>query len=157
MPLLIPLLIGAASASSVYPTDLVTALDMPCAPTCMVCHDTNSGRNGTVIQDFGLAMMDRGLTGASASELLDTALEAMAADRADSDGDGTTDTEELAAGEDPNPGGATFCSVVTPEYGCSTGGGVASSSVLAVLLGGGMARRRRRGVESASARDGVGG
>ncbi len=155
------LLIPAASASSVYPTDLVTALELPCAPTCIVCHDTNGGGDGTVIQDFGLALMDRGLTGASASERLGTALEAMDADNVDSDGDGTTDTEELVAGHDPNPGGGAFCSVVTPEYGCSTAGDGAPASFLAMVLSVGLACRRPRGAERAQssmrARGGVGG
>lgn len=138
------LLLGSAWASPGYPGEVQTDLGAGCVPQCTICHATNAGGGGTVTQDFGLAMMDRGLTGGSDYEALATSLDAMTSEGVDSDGDGTIDTDELAGGTDPNPGGATFCDVVTPKYGCLNTA-ASPASVLAVaagLLAVGLARRR---------------
>ena len=148
--MLISLFLAKAWASTVYPAELATVAGMPCSPTCTVCHATNSGGLGTVTAEFGLAMMDHGLTGGADTELLGTTFEALAAEAIDSDGDGTTDADELAAGFDPNPDGADLCGsaeeVVMPSYGCFNSSATPASVVgafgglLAVVLG----RRRVR-------------
>lgn len=143
--MVILLLVRAALASSTYPTELVTALEMPCAPTCTVCHETNSGGAGTVTADFGGAMIDRGLTGGGAVDLLTAALADMEADAVDSDGDGEIDVDELASGADPNPGGAPFCDVVTPEYGCGSSSAASAFGLVGLGL---LARRRGRAATS---------
>lgn len=114
-------LLPVATASSIYPDTLASELAMPCAPTCLVCHETISGGSGTVTQPFGMAMQDRGLEGGSATDLVVSALAAMEADGVDSDSDGVIDVDELAVGDDPN-GGAAFCSgdLLVPAYGCLT-------------------------------------
>lgn len=153
IPHLFSLLIAAASASTNYPATLQTELEMPCAPTCTVCHATNAGGAGTVTQAFGLAMIDRGLTGGGQVALLTAALDTMATDAVDSDEDGTTDLDELVAGADPNPGAAAFCDidgggeVVVPVYGCfggAEGTGDAAGMGLGALLGLTALRRRAR-------------
>lgn len=58
----------------------------------------------------------------------------------DTDGDGFTDAEEVAAGSDPNDPGSIPASRLEGGGGCSTGGG--AGLVLGLLL---LARRRRRG------------
>ncbi|RME20201.1 MAG: hypothetical protein D6798_20985 [Deltaproteobacteria bacterium] len=90
-------------------------------------------------------MMDRGMTTDMAS--LSMALDMMAADGVDSDGDGIIDTEELALGMNPN-GGADYCAdgQVGPSYGCLSSAATARGGFLAALLSlGAMLARRRRG------------
>lgn len=116
--LALPLLGGVALASSVYPSDLEAAVGSCKPPPCVVCHETNGGGGGTVTRAFGQALMARGLTGGSNSDLLNSSLDQLATDAVDSDGDGTTDWDELAAGSDPNPGGVAFCDQLSPIYGC---------------------------------------
>ncbi len=146
--MLFSLLIAHASASTTYPAAIEAELEMPCAPTCILCHETNGGGAGTVTRDFGLAMMDRGLTGGSATDLLSAALAQM--ESVDSDGDGTPDPGELAVGGDPNPDAAPFCEIdgggepVLPVYGCFGGGESAAGMGLGALLGLASLRRRQR-------------
>jgi hypothetical protein len=144
---LIPLLIASAWASPTYPGQLVDDLAIPCTPVCTVCHTTNSGGDGTVTADFGLAMIDAGLTGGSDFTALQTALDTLAADGTDSDGDGTLDVEELSAGYDPNPDGVAFCDVLTPTYGCIGSAVPAPASGIGVLAGlVGLASLRRKSI-----------
>ena len=149
--LALPLFANVALASSIYPSDIEAAVGSCKPPPCTVCHETNGGGGGTVTREFGQALMSRGLTGGSASDLLNTALDQLAADAVDSDGDGTPDWDELAAGSDPNPGGVAFCDQLSPVYGCvgvqasvvprSAEAPVAGALLVAGLL---VASRRRR-------------
>ncbi len=118
IPLLLTGLLSAAWASFPYPDALQSNVGGACTPQCTVCHATNSGGGGTVTMDFGKAMMVRGLSGGSDSASLAAAVDQMTTDEVDSDGDGTLDVDELALGDDPNPGGLAFCDIVTPQYGC---------------------------------------
>lgn len=141
------LLAPVAWASSLYPTDLVALLDMPCPPPCTVCHTSLGGGAGTVTAELGIALMDRGLTGGSASASLETAVAALVADGVDSDGDGTPDADALAAGQDPNPDGVDFCAsdVLTPRYGCgaSTRPGAALEGLVVGVAAAAVWLRRR--------------
>lgn len=146
--MLLSLLVAGASASSTYPTELETVAGMPCAPTCTVCHETNGGGSGTVTRDFGQAMMERGLRG-SDLDGLGAAFDQLVTDAVDSDGDGTSDADALAAGEDPNPDAAPFCGedvepLVQPEYGCfnTSQGPVGIAAVLGGLVALALGRRR---------------
>lgn len=135
------LLAHVARASGGYPAEIQSYLGLSCAPQCTICHEDNGGGNGTVVQPFGAAMMDRGLTGGSQYDLLHAALDAVATDGVDSDGDGLTDTDALGEGIDPNTG-AAFCDVLTPTYGCATGGvGAGVGAIGGALFG--LAVRRR--------------
>ncbi len=137
-----------AQASFVYPDTVEAELAMPCAPSCMLCHESLAGGSGTVTKPTGQALMGEGLTGGSNTDALVAALEALAANGTDSDADGTADVDELAAGADPN-GGADFCgadAVEPPVYGCVDVGGAGTSAagiVGVVLAAAGAARRRR--------------
>lgn len=107
---------GAARASPDYPGALGSALDMPCPPTCTVCHRDSNGGFFSVVKPFGQAMIDVGGLSARSPEDLPAALDALEAAKTDSDGDGATDVDELRAGEDPNrPGAQSLCG---PVYGC---------------------------------------
>ncbi|HHO53166.1 MAG TPA: hypothetical protein ENK18_20400 [Deltaproteobacteria bacterium] len=116
--MLFNLWITIAAASSVYPATVAELVGSTCEPTCTVCHETAVGGGGTVVQDLGVALMARGLTGGGDTVALEAALTALEDDGVDSDGDGTLDVDELASGSDPNPGGEAYCEVLTPTYGC---------------------------------------
>ena len=136
------LLASAAMASSAYPGGIDADVGMPCAPQCTLCHTSNAGGAGTVTTEFGIAMMDRGLLGGSQADLLSPALTALENDAVDSDGDAIIDIDELANGDDPN-GGAAYCDLLTPSYGCfnhAAGAGWSAGAVVLALL----AVRRRR-------------
>lgn len=140
--MLLFLLQGAAHASATYPAALSADVGAPCTFTqCTVCHASNIGGAGTVVTPFGLAMMDAGLTGALQADLIPGALDVLAADGFDSDGDGVSDVDELAAGDDPS-GGPAFCDTATPVYGCvNHTPGLAGA--LGLLLAAAATRRRR--------------
>jgi hypothetical protein len=146
--------IGAsAAASPSYPEAIQSALGMPCAPACTLCHDSQSGGLATANQPFALAMIQAGLAGKDAS-LVAPALEQLelaggpdAGAPVDSDGDGEGDVAELREGRNPNGPGV----VCGPRYGCGArveprgqldGLTLAAALGLTALLFG--LRRRRR-------------
>lgn len=94
----------SALASGGYPGAIQTKLSLaaPPAQTCALCHTNGITGAGTVNTLFGAAMRARGLTGGENATSLNTALDTMAADAVDGDGDGTTDVGELMAGRNPN-------------------------------------------------------
>ncbi len=129
------LLSAPAFASYAYPAEVASYLGLACTPQCTICHETNSGGQGTANQPFALAMKARGLTGLSNFDLLHAALDQMTTDGVDSDGDGIIDTDALAQGMDPNTG-VSFCNTLTPTYGCATAPGPAGLPGLAgIALG----------------------
>jgi hypothetical protein len=140
--MLLFLLQGAAHASATYPAAISTDVGAPCAFTqCTLCHSSNIGGLGTVVTPFGLAMMDAGLTGGLQNDLVPAALDVLAADGFDSDSDGVSDVDELAAGDDP-AGGTALCDAVTPIYGCvNHTPGLAGA--LGLVLAAAATRRRR--------------
>lgn len=138
-------LVASTWASAVYPSDIQSQLNMPCAPQCVLCHTTNAGGSGTVTAAFGVAMKARGLEGGANTGLLTTALDQMTVDAVDSDNDGLSDVDSLTVGENPNDG-SMFCGTnapVTPTYGCfnhAPGSMAGFAGIAAVAL---LARRRR--------------
>ena len=135
---------SVAFASLTYPAEVADVLEMPCEPQCTLCHATIAGGTGTVTQDFGQAMMARGLTGVNNVEALDAALQAIADDAVDSDDDGTVDVDELRAGQNPNPDGEDFCGALTPEFGCSSAGSAGGLWGALVVALGWLRRRHQR-------------
>lgn len=140
-----------ALATPDFPAAMATDLGVACAPQCTVCHTTNSGGAGTVTQPFGRQMQIYGLVKYDQTSL-QNALNQMTANNIDSNCNGTIDTDELKACQDPNAnpqcdgGTGNLGDVVI--YGCnaspSSGPGSAAAAIAALLLGGMLARRLRR-------------
>ena len=107
--------VGAAHASSIYPPEIRNHLSLSYTPDCSLCHANGQTGFGTVTTPFGKSMRARGLVAQNIASL-DTALDALAAERTDSDGDGVPDIDELKAGTNPNVAGGG--DVPPPSYGC---------------------------------------
>lgn len=137
------LLVSSAFAVAQYPGLVDNYLAMPCTPTCDLCHASSAG-GGVANQTFAQAMQARGLT--SNTGTLDAALALMESDGIDSDGDGISDTVELADGRNPNPGGSDFCPLAGgPTYGClSSAPAPGRGLAWLVLAGAALLRRRSR-------------
>jgi len=137
------LLAGAARARPDFPPDIADHLSASVAPACSVCHLEGKTNGITVVTPFALSLRAHGFT--DSPESLNGALDQMATDGTDTDGDGVSDVAELRAGTDPNspvPGATT----ADPSYGCAVAsrpvhsGWAASVSLLAAAV---MLRRRR--------------
>lgn len=132
-----------AHATPNFPAVVQSKLKLADAPDCTLCHAGAPGR-GTVTTPFGETIRSRGAI-AYDENALKTALDAISAEKKDSDKDGVPDVDELAASTDPNA--AAGVTVIVPEYGCGVGRGHATSGsgwlvgVIALLL---LARAARR-------------
>jgi len=150
-------LAGSARATPNFPQAIATHLGTSHVPPCSICHQ-GPETQGTATTPFAVSMLSRGLQPYQESALT-TALDALAGEQTDSDGDGYPDLEELKNGWDPNfpslpdggdvPGGVRP-NVLIPSYGCAIGRARAGASVEGSALGvlfAGVAlvlRRRRR-------------
>lgn len=115
------LCVSPARASPIFPDAVRAAVPMDCTPQCTICHLTNEGKYGTLRPGgFGANLVRLGLVATQKGTVAFAIEEARDAEL-DSDEDGMTDLEELAAGRDPsnrNPGALTCGG---PEYGCGAG------------------------------------
>jgi hypothetical protein len=105
-----------AFALGSFPGQIKNHLGLSAAPQCNLCHGSISG-GGPVVTPLGQAMLAAGLT-MSGGSTLTNALDKLAADGTDSDGDGVSDIDELTAGTNANPDKTPI------EYGC--GGQIAT-------------------------------
>ncbi|MBX3197397.1 MAG: hypothetical protein KF894_04500 [Labilithrix sp.] len=142
-----------ARATPNFPDVVASHLALDAAPPCTLCHVGTPAR-GNVTTPFGATLRSRGAV-AYDEAALRLALDALAAERKDSDGDGVPDIDELRAGDDPNgaPGAVT-----TPEYGCAIGratGAAGTATAAGAALGFALAltctRRARRRARGAAA------
>ena len=140
-----------ALATPDFPAAMVTDLGITCGtPQCTVCHTTNSGGAGTITQPFGRQMQIYGLVKYDQASLA-SALTQMTSNNIDSNCNGTIDTDELKACNDPNANtqcdGGTSNLGDTVIYGCNaspSGSGSAAAAIAALLIGGVLVRRTRR-------------
>ncbi len=105
---------GLAHGSSIYPPEVKAHLSLSYTPACTVCHTVPTGGYGTATTPFATSMRNRGLVAQNIASL-DTALDALAAEKTDSDHDGVPDIDELKAGTDPNVAGGNAAPL---SYGC---------------------------------------
>jgi len=110
----------SALASEIFPGTIQQHLSLTYSPPCSLCHAGGVTGFGTVTTPFGAAMRARGLVARDTNSLA-SALDKMAAEGVDSNGDGVTDIDELKAGTDPNAGAPG--AVPPPEFGCTVGSG----------------------------------
>jgi hypothetical protein len=144
------LIASSAHAEPEFPAAIQAAAGMPCGPPCTLCHTSSPGTADTATKDFALTVLKNGLVFMH-PESLTAVVAKLRANKTDTDGDGTTDVDELAAGSDPsNPRPNT--DICGPLYGCA-GGRIAKvpprpadrapwlfASALALLM---LSRRRR--------------
>lgn len=138
------LICGVAQARPEFPPDIARHLSASVDPACSICHLEGKTGGITVVTPFALALRAHGFTESSAT--LNAALDQMAADGTDTDGDGVPDVEELRAGTDPNSPvlGAT---TADPRYGCGVASGPWRPAWLApglIVAAAALRRRARR-------------
>jgi hypothetical protein len=90
---------SSALANPANPGAIKSKLDIPSPPPCALCHQ-GAPTTGTVRTPFGIAFLAAG--GKSDPSSVPAALDKLAQDKTDSDGDCFTDVDELKRGTDPN-------------------------------------------------------
>ena len=133
-----------AHATPGFPGEIQSHLGLAAQPpsSCSLCHTNSAGGKGTVNTPFGVSVRGHGAV-QNDNAALDSALDAMAKDGTDSDGDKVPDITELRNGTNPNANDVTVTTndagqtVITeggtgqpgtgngdtpppPEYGCAT-------------------------------------
>lgn len=107
-----------AFSSEEYPTVLNDQLEMTCLPTCLVCHTTLPGEEGSATKPFATGLRSFGLV-ASDEDSLKDALKQMIATGADSDEDGFTDQAELTAELPSDPNDVVVTPIAPGEGMCA--------------------------------------
>jgi len=151
-----------AQASITYPPAIQSELMLAKAPECTLCHRNDLGGAGTVVRPFGRTLVTQfGLVGGANSGALRAALSASDAAGFDSDGDGTSDIDELRMDTDPNVGASgveTAPDVPLPQTGCALGARSAQRGSLFLPLlfaAAGAIYRLRRAMRSSRTRNGA--
>lgn len=127
--LLLFLAAAPAWATDTYPATIQNKYSLADLPPelCALCHTNGITGAGTVNTPFGRALRMRGLV-ANDTASVNAALDALATENVDSDGDGVTDVAELMAGTSPNVasmgtgggagGGGGTTVLPPPRFGC---------------------------------------
>ncbi|MDP1825308.1 MAG: thrombospondin type 3 repeat-containing protein [Archangium sp.] len=152
--LLLFLVAVPAWATDTYPAVIQNKYSLAELPPelCALCHTNGITGAGTVNTPFGRAVRMRGLV-ANDTATLNAALDALATESVDSDGDGVTDVAELMAGTSPNVasmgtgggaggGGGSTTVIPPPRFGC--GAAVIPELVFLAALFPLLRRRRAR-------------
>ena len=91
-----------AQARAALSPEVAAQLSLPYVPACTLCH--SAGREGGPADTpFATAMRQRGLS--ASPDSVAPALDSLRRDGVDSDGDGTSDIDEIIAASDPNANG----------------------------------------------------
>lgn len=132
---------GIAHARPEFPPDIASHLSASTAPACSLCHLEAKTGGITVVTPFALSLRAHGFT--DSTDTLNRALDQMAADGTDTDGDGISDVDELRAGTDPSspvPGATTE----DPRYGCDVASQPRQGGWTAIVLMVAVVSLRRR-------------
>ncbi|HET7541073.1 MAG TPA: thrombospondin type 3 repeat-containing protein [Polyangiaceae bacterium] len=114
------LLVGSfsvhAHAEPEFPGAIQDAANIPCTPTCLLCHTAIPGSASNLNMHFAQTVIANGVEPGN-PESLNAVVAKLRANMVDTDGDGQLDVDELAAGTDPNSADprAELCG---PTYGC---------------------------------------
>jgi len=130
----------SASARPTFPKVLADSLNMPCAPPCTICHATNDGGFGTVVQPFG--MLVHHLLPDHTDDGLRRVLGPLEGAGLDSNHDGLGDVASLRQGIDPNSD-AELCAL---DHGCGANvepAPAGTDAALALLVALGLVARGR--------------
>lgn len=93
---------GAAHASPAYSPTLRRTFELPCDPSCLVCHTKPEGGFASANTKLGITLRRMFDLQCCDARALETSLAALEQAAVDSDGDGASDAEELRAMTDPN-------------------------------------------------------
>lgn len=123
----------SAQASPEFPAALQEAAGMDCRPACTICHTTNPGTSGSASQTFAITMVDAGLAPGD-PDTVEAAFDNLG--ETDSDGDGTSDVDELTAegASDPSAPGVGAPCAAEIRYGCAAASQAAPPSNWGSLL-----------------------
>src|SRR2546430_15961285 len=126
------LIATALLATPASPAAMQQDLNLQAPPRCTVCHATDAGGAGTVVQPFGVYLLSRGLRPFDESSLRN-ALLAAAGERHSSNAEGVLDIGALKAGQNPNgSSGGTGGAAAAPAYVGSTSGPAEAPAVPAL-------------------------
>ena len=134
LPLAVFGFVPVASASPSFPAVVESEAEMPCTPSCALCHETAVGGSGTAGQEFAFSMLAAGLIEAD-DATVGPALTTIGESDSDLDADGVGDLDELRFGTNPTPDGTDFRAVPIPQYGCFGGENMAWMGGLLGFLG----------------------
>jgi hypothetical protein len=108
---------SVALATPEFPAAITNHLQLDYQPGCDVCHGSSQG-GGPMAKPFGRALQQRGLSAGNTSSLY-AALDKLKADGVDSNGNGSSDIDDLITGVDPNAtGNQQLVNAPPPQYGC---------------------------------------
>src|SRR4051812_493935 len=106
----------SARAEPEFPGAIQEAANMPCAPTCLLCHTAIPGTLANLNHQFGQTVLTHGIV-PKHPESMHTVVANLRENKVDTDGDGKLDVAELATDSNPNDKdpNAVICG---PLYGC---------------------------------------